>query len=133
METKVFETYSDAGGVAVGTEECRCIVSNGYGDGMTVVYAGDEEDVWKAVSKDGYEKEGFRFATSFEGPRIEIPDYDCPSMRPWFDGDVHDWTPVVVLSGRFMVYQGKGAVLFCRIGDFRPVTAEQAAEREEQR
>lgn len=41
----------------------------------------------------------------------------CPSLRPWFDGSVHGWNPIVTLSGRYSAYYSNGEVALVRGGD----------------
>lgn len=69
---------------------------------------------WNDFSK---QHPGWRFFTSLEGKRLEIVGYDCPSLRPWFDGSVHGWNPIVTLSGRYSAYYSNGEVALIRGGD----------------
>lgn len=110
-----FEVMSDAGSIAIGTEDCHILADNGYGDGLTTVYVFGSDDEMKSVVGD----RKWRLFTTVTGSRIEIPDYDCPSKKPWpVDGSVHDWTPVVTLDGRYGIYNdGGGTVALVRWGD----------------
>lgn len=115
---KTIQTYSDAGGIQLGTAEAHIIVGNGYGDGRTRVIIDDNGEAWSTISKDDCD-----FVTIVDGSSIEIPDYDCPRTTPWSDGTVHDWTPVVTLDGRYSIYTysapcgGFGTIIFEREGD----------------
>lgn len=111
---KSFVTMSDAGSVAIGTKDAWFLVPNGYGDGETSVLVFDEYQEWNDFSK---QHPGWRFFTSLEGKRLEIVGYDCPSLRPWFDGSVHGWNPIVTLSGRYSAYYSNGEVALVRTGD----------------
>ena len=114
---KTIKTYSDAGGIAIGTREAWYILPNGYGDGVTTTLVFDS---WEEFEESG--GSGWRFLTTIEGTRIEVVDYDCPSKRPWFDGTVHDWTPVATLSGRYGAYNdGEGRIALIRYDDAREV------------
>ena len=113
-EMKEYEVYSDAGGILVGTKDCRVHIPNAYGDGITKIRVYE--------SNEGFEpyrgtKRNLEFVTTVCGNRIEIPDYDCPSKEPWFDGTVHDWTPIVTLDGCYAIYAHDGEIDFRRLGD----------------
>ena len=114
---KKFKTYSDAGSVAIGTKEAWFLVQNGYGDGETLVLVFDTSDEFDeyCASRTG----NWKFVTTIQGTRLEIIDYDCPSTTPWFDGSVHDWTPIETLNGRYAAYFNNGTVAFVRWGDAR--------------
>ena len=116
IEMKEYEAYSDAGGILVGTRECRVHIPNAYGDGITKVRVFDSEDEYEPYRGT---KSNLEFVTTVCGNRIEIPDYDCPSKEPWFDGSVHDWTPIVTLDGCYAVYAHDGEIDFKRLGDAR--------------
>ncbi len=111
---KKLVTMSDAGSVAIGTKDAWFLVSNGYGDGETLVLVFEEYQEWEDYSK---QHPGWKFNTSLDGKRLEIVDYDCPSLKPWFDGSVHDWKPIETLDGRYSTYCNEGTVAFVRIGD----------------
>ncbi len=115
---KEYEVYSDAGGILVGTRDCRVHIPNAYGDGITKVRVFDSKEEFEPYRGT---KSNLEFVTTVCGNRIEIPDYDCPSKEPWFDGKVHDWTPIVTLDGCYAVYAHDGEIDFERWGDAREV------------
>ena len=117
-EMKEYEVYSDAGGILVGTRDCRVHIPNAYGDGTTKVRVFDSKEEFEPYRGT---KSNLEFVTTVCGNRIEIPDYDCPSKEPWFDGTVHDWTPIVTLDGCYAVYAHDGEIDFERWGDAREV------------
>lgn len=117
-EMKEYEVYSDAGGILVGTRDCRVHIPNAYGDGITKVRVFDTKEEFEPYRGT---KSNLEFVTTVCGNRIEIPDYDCPSKEPWFDGTVHDWTPIVTLDGCYAIYAHDGEIDFERWGDAREV------------
>ncbi len=116
---KSIRTYADAGSIAIGTKEAWFLLPNGYGDGEFNTLVFDDFEEFDAVCRKSGLR-GWRFLTTVQGTRLEIVDYDCPSTRPWFDGSVHDWTPIATLSGVFSAYNdGKGTIALVRLGDAR--------------
>ena len=102
---KEYEVYSDAGGILVGTRDCRVHIPNAYGDGITKVRVFDSKEEFEPYRGT---KSTLEFVTTVCGNRIEIPDYDCPSKEPWFDGC-------------YAVYAHDGEIDFERWGDAREV------------
>ena len=115
---KEYEVYSDAGGILVGTRDCRVRIPNAYGDGITKIRVFDSKEEFEPYRGT---KSFLEFITTVCGNRIEIPDYDCPSKEPWFDGTLHDWTPIVTLDGCYAIYAHDGEIDFERWGDAREV------------
>lgn len=90
------ETYSDIGGLKIGSENFSVNIPNGYGDG---------EMYYAVVGKGCFNHNMLDFWTSIRGKEINIYDYDC--------GD----KVIETLSGRYGIFYGYKYVVFERWGD----------------
>lgn len=91
---KEFETYSDIGSVLVGNKQFAVALTNGLGDGETLV---------RVYELGNRVPNGLKFNTSIDGT-FNIYKYDCSNRN---EEDI-----VATLSGRFGVYYGCGSVYF---------------------
>ena len=91
---KCFKTYSDAGGVKVGSDTFSVLVPNGRGDRTTRVAVFEDESEFNADLM-------MYSGTSLHGDFV-IYDYDCGN------------NPVTQLSGNYFVYYYDDLVAFVR-------------------
>lgn len=89
-----FETCSDIGSVLVGNKQFAVALTNGHGDGETLV---------RVYELGNRVPDGLKFNTSIEGT-FNVYNYDCSKRN---EEDI-----VATLSGRFGVYYGYGSVYF---------------------
>lgn len=91
---KKMKTYSDIGGVLVGTKEFAVNLHNGIGDGTTTCIILDDKEEPPKYAK---------YNTMIKGT-FNIYSYDCSNMK---DEDI-----VVTLSGEYAVYYYEYEVYF---------------------
>lgn len=90
---KCAKTYSDCGGLKIGNDTFKSLISSNGGDGVTR---------YAVLEEGSFNTEMLDYVGVIEGSEINIYDYDCGN-------DI-----VQTLSGKYAIYRYCGIIVFCK-------------------